>query len=143
VSFREELERRGYCVETDGSGRADGAVRQVGEYLAGERRAFDLAIDWSGMGAFQRAALEQVIAVPYGQTATYGEIARRIGKPGAGRAVGRANATNPVPLVIPCHRLVGTDGKLHGYGAPGGIETKRWLLELEREYRTTKDAYTN
>jgi methylated-DNA-[protein]-cysteine S-methyltransferase len=107
------------------------ATRQIREYLAGERREFDLVIDWSGMTAFQEAALRLTLAIPFGQVTTYGEIARQMGKPLAARAVGRAEATNPLPLVIPCHRVLGTDGGLHGYGAPGGVKTKAWLLELE------------
>jgi O-6-methylguanine DNA methyltransferase len=71
------------------------------------------------------------MAIPYGQTRTYREIAAQIGTPNAPRAVGRANATNPMPLVIPCHRVIGTDGKLHGYGGAGGLKTKRWLLTME------------
>jgi len=80
---------------------------------------------------FQLAALKATQSIPYGQTKTYAEIACEIGKPQAARAVGRAEATNPIPLVIPCHRVIGTDGKLHGYGGGKGIETKAWLLALE------------
>jgi methylated-DNA-[protein]-cysteine S-methyltransferase len=106
-------------------------TRQIREYLAGERREFELDIDWSEMAAFQEAALRLTLAIPYGRVSTYSEIARQMGKPLAARAVGRAEATNPMPLVIPCHRVLGTDGGLHGYGAPGGVKTKAWLLELE------------
>ena len=108
------------------------ATRQIKEYLDGRRRAFDLKIDWSVLCSdFQRSALKAVFAIPYGKTCTYGEVAAQIGYPNAPRAVGRANATNPMPLVIPCHRLIGTDGKLHGYGGKGGLKTKAWLLKLE------------
>jgi methylated-DNA-[protein]-cysteine S-methyltransferase len=69
--------------------------------------------------------------VPFGRQSTYREIAEQLGQPGAVRAVGRANATNPIPIVIPCHRILGADGKLHGYSAPGGLETKAWLLRHE------------
>ena len=107
------------------------AAQQVLEYLSRKRTAFDLALDWSGMLPFQLAALKATQSIPYGQTKTYAEIACEIGKPQAARAVGRAEATNPIPLVIPCHRVIGTDGKLHGYGGGKGIETKAWLLALE------------
>jgi methylated-DNA-[protein]-cysteine S-methyltransferase len=107
-------------------------VTQLEEYLLGARQTFRLPVDWSVMTPFQRNVLEIVNAIPYGETTTYGEIAARLGKPKAARAVGRANATNPIPLIIPCHRVIGADGKLCGYGAPGGIATKAWLLELEK-----------
>ena len=106
-------------------------VRQIGEYLAGQRRLFDIPIDWFVMTSFQERVLRVTYVIPYGETTTYGDIARQIDKPRAARAVGRAQATNPMPLVIPCHRVVGADGGLHGYGAPGGLETKAWLLQLE------------
>ncbi len=106
---------------------------QLAEYLGGTRRRFDMPIDWSILSSdFQRTALRAVMAIPYGETRTYGQIAAEIGYPQAPRAVGRANATNPMPLVIPCHRVVGSDGKLHGYGGYGGLKTKQWLLDLER-----------
>jgi methylated-DNA-[protein]-cysteine S-methyltransferase len=108
------------------------ACQQLSEYLSGERQAFDLPIDWEILPVFQRRALEATFAVPYGKTTTYASIASQLGKPRAARAVGRAEATNPMPLVLPCHRVLGSDGKLHGYGGPGGIGMKEWLLELER-----------
>jgi methylated-DNA-[protein]-cysteine S-methyltransferase len=108
-------------------------LEQIAEYLRGERRGFDLPIDWSVLTPFQFQALQLTYAIPYGETTTYGEIAARLGNPRAARAVGRAQATNPMPLVIPCHRVLGTDGKLHGYGAANGLETKAWLLKLESQ----------
>lgn len=114
--------------------RLSGATRQIKEYLNGKRRAFDLRIDWSVLPSdFQRAALRAVFSIPYGETRTYAEVAAQIGHPEAPRAVGRANATNPMPLVIPCHRVIGTDGELHGYGGAGGLKTKAWLLKMEEE----------
>ena len=108
------------------------ATCQIKEYLTGQRRAFDLKIDWSVLGSdFQRATLRAVFSIPYGKTRTYAEIAAKIGHVNAPRAVGHANATNPMPLVVPCHRVIGTDGKLHGYGGKGGLKTKAWLLKLE------------
>jgi methylated-DNA-[protein]-cysteine S-methyltransferase len=104
---------------------------QITAYLHKERREFDLPIDWSALMPFQTMALRAVCEIAYGRTRTYRDIAAQIGRPTAARAVGRANATNPMPLVIPCHRVLGADGKLHGYGAPGGLETKAWLLRLE------------
>lgn len=107
------------------------AAAQIIAYLNGTRHAFDLPIDWSVLSPAQAEILRLVHVIPYGEKRTYGDIARELGKPGAARAVGRANATNPMPLVIPCHRVLGSDGKLHGFSAPGGLETKAWLLRLE------------
>ncbi len=106
-------------------------AKELKEYLAGKRHEFTFEIDWSLFRPFQRLALKAVFAIPYGETRTYGEIAAQIGHANAYRAVGRANATNPMPLVIPCHRVIGRDGKLHGYGGGDGLPTKEWLLEME------------
>ncbi len=107
------------------------ALAQVCEYLNGQRRAFDLPVDWEMLPPFQRAVLQATAQIPYGQTRTYGELAAAIGHPKAARAVGRAEARNPLPLIIPCHRVIGRDGKLHGYGMADGLRTKEWLLKLE------------
>ena len=107
------------------------ALAELDAYLRGELREFTTPIEWTILKPFQREVLEKVMAVPYGHTTSYGTIAERIGRPGAMRAVGRANATNPIPIIIPCHRILGADGKIHGYGARGGLETKAWLLRLE------------
>jgi len=107
------------------------AARELSEYLTGKRRQFTLPVDWSLMRPFQQAALQATFAIPYGETRTYGELAAQIGRPRAARAVGRAEATNPMPLVVPCHRVIGVDGKLHGYGGGEGLKTKEWLLKLE------------
>ncbi len=81
---------------------------------------------------FQQAVLQATYEIPYGETRTYKEIAERIGRPRAARAVGRAEATNPMPLVLPCHRVIGVDGKLHGYGLGEGVKTKEWLVKNGR-----------
>jgi methylated-DNA-[protein]-cysteine S-methyltransferase len=107
-------------------------LEELTGYLLGQRQHFTFPIDWTGMTPFQVEVRKAVMAIPYGHTSTYGQIAASLGKPGAARAVGRANATNPIPLVIPCHRLIGADGSLRGYGGAGGIKTKQWLLDLER-----------
>ena len=106
-------------------------ARELHEYLNGKRTTFTIPIDWSLLRTFQREALQAVYRIPYGETCTYHDIALEIGRPNASRAVGRANATNPMPLVIPCHRVIGRDGKLHGYGGGEGLKTKEWLLQLE------------
>lgn len=109
-------------------------VDQIQAYLLGELKSFDIQIQWGTMSKFQQKSLQAVCRISYGETRTYGQIAAEIGVPRAPRAVGRANATNPMPLVIPCHRLVGVDGSLRGYGGGEGIETKRCLLALERSH---------
>lgn len=101
------------------------------EYLAGKRTAFTIPIDWTFLTPFQREALQAVFRIPYGETRTYLDIAREINRPRASRAVGAANAMNPIPIIVPCHRLLGVDGKLHGYGGKGGLGTKEWLLRME------------
>ena len=106
-------------------------ARELLEYIRGKRREFTFGIDWQSLKPFQRKAMQAVYAIPYGETRTYADIAVQIGHPNAPRAVGRANATNPMPLVIPCHRVIGTDGKLHGYGGGEGLKTKEWLLKME------------
>jgi len=107
------------------------AAGQINRYLSGLQRAFTLGIDWTVLRPFQQAVLQATCEIPYGETRTYKEIAGRIGRPHAARAVGRAEATNPMPLVIPCHRVIGMDGKLHGYGLAEGVKTKEWLLTME------------
>ena len=106
-------------------------AKELAEYLNGKRQAFTIPIDWTIFRPFQREALQAVFRIPYGETRTYSEIAAQINRPHAYRAVGQANATNPMPLVIPCHRVIGADGKLHGYGGGEGLPTKEWLLRLE------------
>ncbi|MDO8752708.1 MAG: methylated-DNA--[protein]-cysteine S-methyltransferase [Anaerolineales bacterium] len=106
-------------------------AKELGEYLKGKRREFTFSIDWSTLRTFQLKTLKAVYAIPYGETQTYAEIAAQIGHPLAFRAVGQANATNPMPIVIPCHRVIGTNGKLHGYGGGDGLPTKEWLLKME------------
>jgi methylated-DNA-[protein]-cysteine S-methyltransferase len=104
--------------------------RQLDAYFAGRRRAFDLPLDWVRTSGFQRRVLQELSAeVGFGHTITYGELAARAGHPEAARAVGIAMATNPMPLVVPCHRVVAGGGQLGGFG--GGLEMKRWLLTHE------------
>ena len=106
-------------------------AKELRDYIKGKRREFSFPIDWSSLRPFQSKALKIVFAIPYGETRTYADIAAQINHPNAYRAVGRANATNPMPIVIPCHRVIGKDGKLHGYGGGDGLPTKEWLLKLE------------
>lgn len=130
--FRSLVRKLTHAEARDAQRQLLGLTQQIKEYVEGRRRVFDLRIDWSFVPSeFQRKALQAVLAIPYGQTRTYGQIAAQIGYPLASRAVGRANATNPMPLVIPCHRVTGSDGRLHGYGGVGGLRTKAWLLKME------------
>lgn len=104
------------------------AARQLAEYFAGSRREFDLALRLDGT-VFQTRVWRELTKIPYGSTWSYGDLARRIGKPSASRAVGLANGRNPISIVVPCHRVIGADGSLTGYG--GGLPRKRWLLAHE------------
>ena len=105
--------------------------RQLSEYFDGALVRFNVKLDLSGVTAFQRQALKACTRIPYGRTATYGELAHRIGRTGAARAIGSAMAKNPVPIVIPCHRVVAANGSLGGVSAEQGVAMKRRLLELE------------
>jgi methylated-DNA-[protein]-cysteine S-methyltransferase len=136
AKFTAELRSLGFPHLAPGPAKAAPFLAQVVEYLNGQRRSFDLPIDWSTMNSFQEKALRATLAIPYGQTATYQQIALQVNSPRGARAVGRAEATNPIPLVIPCHRVLGSDGKLHGYGGGNGIETKAWLLKLESQAKS-------
>jgi methylated-DNA-[protein]-cysteine S-methyltransferase len=104
------------------------AKAQLGEYFSGRLRAFDLPLHPHGSG-FERRVWKRLCEIPYGSTTSYGAIAAELGLVNGARAVGRANGSNPIPIVIPCHRVIGSDGTLTGYG--GGLELKRTLLELE------------
>ena len=107
------------------------ARQQLTEYFAGERRAFDLPLKLSGT-EFQMSVLHALQQIPYGETTSYAEIAERIGRPKAVRAVGAANGRNPIPIIVPCHRVIGSHGDLTGFG--GGLDTKEALLRLEAEH---------
>ena len=102
--------------------------RQIEEYFDGRRQDFDLDVDGAGT-EFQRLVWAELAKIPFGETRSYADVARAIGRPAAVRAVGAANGRNPIPIVVPCHRVIGADGSLTGFG--GGLEAKRWLLELE------------
>jgi methylated-DNA-[protein]-cysteine S-methyltransferase len=128
---REDLEAwfeaRGAFVQWN-KARLRPVARQLNAYFRGKRTSFDLPVAPEGT-PFQRKVWKALQRIPFGKTLSYGQLAKRVGSPGAARAVGRANATNPVSVVIPCHRVIGSNGSLTGYG--GGMERKRGLLELE------------
>ena len=108
------------------------AIAQLQSYFAGDLKAFDLPLHTEGT-AFQQSVWRALAMIPFGHTVSYGELARRIGNPGASRAVGLANGKNPIAIVLPCHRVVGANGSLTGYG--GGLHRKQWLLDMERRFR--------
>lgn len=108
----------------------DPVARELDEYFAGKRRTFDLSLDWSLVGGFGRRILDAAARIPYGDVATYGQVAELAGNPGASRAAGNALGANPLPVVIPCHRVVRSGGALGGY--TGGVERKQRLLAIER-----------
>jgi methylated-DNA-[protein]-cysteine S-methyltransferase len=103
--------------------------RELDEYFSGRRRRFDLDLDWSLIGPFAQRVLTRTAAIPYGAYSSYGEIATEAGSPRGARAAGNALGSNPIPIVIPCHRVLHAGGGLGGYG--GGLDRKRWLLQLE------------
>ncbi len=117
----------GWAHDEDGD-ELRGARQQLDEYFDDQRTAFDLPLEPRGTG-FQMAVWREIAAIPYGETVSYGELAERVGRPGAARAVGAATGRNPISIIIPCHRVVGSDGSLTGYG--WGFDRKIWLLEHE------------
>ena len=132
VTTPDELARTppldGYAIRP-GEGACTDAVAALEAYFAGSRRTFELELAPEGT-PFQQRVWRELLRIPYGATITYGELARRLGDPGASRAVGHANNQNPLPIVIPCHRVVGQGGALVGFGA--GLPIKRALIDLER-----------
>ena len=121
--------RLGVAVPAESAPVLAAAASQLSAYFRGELTTFDLPLSLEGT-RFQRAVWSGLQAIPYGETISYGELAKRIGQPSASRAVGLANGRNPVAIVVPCHRVIGADGSLTGYG--GGMERKRFLLGLEQ-----------
>ncbi|HEX4575807.1 MAG TPA: methylated-DNA--[protein]-cysteine S-methyltransferase [Edaphobacter sp.] len=115
-----EEERHPVLIETE---------RQLGEYFAGKRRDFSIALDVRGT-RFQKDVWEALLAIPFGETRSYGELAKQLGNPRATRAVGAANGRNPLSIIVPCHRVVGSSGKLTGFA--GGLDAKAHLLGLEK-----------
>jgi O-6-methylguanine DNA methyltransferase len=109
------------------------AVDQLEEYFTGMRYAFDMPLDQQG-SAFQLQTWAELSRIPFGETRTYGQIAKAVGQPKAARAVGLANNQNPIPVIVPCHRVIGANGKLTGYG--GGVQRKKWLLQHETKFAT-------
>ena len=132
VQSNRSPEEQSEWVEDDGRAPAGGlfarARRQLTEYFDRTRTTFDLPLDATG-SPFERRVWDLLRTIPYGATTSYGELARRLGDPHATRAVGAANGKNPIPIIVPCHRVVGVRGELTGFG--GGLDRKRWLLEHE------------
>ncbi len=128
------IERDGTLPHDDhgehGDAVLDRAVAQLGEYFEGHRRDFDLPLALAGT-AFQLAVWEQLVDLEFGEVISYGEIGMGTGRPTAGRAVGGAVGANPVPIIVPCHRVLGSDGRITGYSGGEGIPTKAWLLDHE------------
>lgn len=131
VYFPPLREQAGW-LEDDGHGPAGPVLararQQLTEYFAGVRATFDIPLDPAGT-PFQRQVWDTLRTIPYGTTTSYSELAHRLGDPGATRAVGAANGKNPIPIIVPCHRVIGARGELTGFG--GGLDRKRWLLEHE------------
>lgn len=121
---------REFSNSTHASKLLDKTAQQLAEYFAGKRKRFDLPLDLGGT-AFQKSVWEELNQIGFGETKSYGDVARAVEKPLAARAVGGAVGANPVPIIVPCHRVMGSTGKLTGYSATGGVQTKTKLLQLE------------
>lgn len=137
---RELIESHGRAVHWEEGVEDDptaGVARQLVEYLARDRRTFELSLHVAGT-PFQKRVWDALQTIPYGATWSYGQLAERLGSPGGARAVGRANNANPISVVVPCHRVVGADGRLVGFG--GGVDAKRALLDLERGQAACTDG---
>ncbi len=117
------------AIEPAREDEAGDLPRRLRAFAEGGHVALTAEIDWDGLAGFRRAVLEETMRIPAGETRSYGWLAQKVGSPRAARAVGRVMATNPLPVVVPCHRVVASDGSLHGYG--GGLDTKAALLRLE------------
>jgi methylated-DNA-[protein]-cysteine S-methyltransferase len=126
--MEDDLEDEGYAVEADET-RTAGVRKELSEYVSGRRRTFDVPLAFAG-SVWQKAVWMELTHIPFGETRSYGEIADNLGRPGAARAVGRANASNVLPVVVPCHRVIAADGTLGGFN--GGLHLKERLLEHER-----------
>jgi methylated-DNA-[protein]-cysteine S-methyltransferase len=131
-----DLEDEGYAVEADETKIAD-VRRELSEYADGKRKTFDVPLAFSG-SEWQKAVWTELTRIPFGETRSYGEVADALGRPGAARAVGSANARNVLPVVVPCHRVIAADGTLGGFN--GGLHLKERLLEHERRVGTAEDA---
>ena len=133
--MEEELEDEGYAVKADET-RTAGVRTELSEYVDGRRRTFDAPLAFAG-SKWQKAVWMELRRIPFGETRSYGEIADTLGRPGAARAVGRANASNVLPVVVPCHRVIAADGTLGGFN--GGLHLKERLLEHERNVLAEAD----
>ena len=129
VALVEFIEEKKPIAASKTSPALEAAVRQLDEYFSGRRRVFELMLRLDGT-AFQTRVWQALLDVGFGETASYGEIARAIGRPKSTRAVGAANGRNPISIIVPCHRIIGSSGALTGYG--GGLWRKEWLLRHER-----------
>lgn len=131
-TFAQALQTRVGVLALEDHSIAQPAVLQLHEYFLGKRKVFDLPIDYRGQTPFRQAVLKLTAEIPCGSMETYQGIAQKLGNPNAVRAVGQALAQNPIPIIVPCHRVVGSDMSMVGYSASGGIETKLALLQLEK-----------
>jgi methylated-DNA-[protein]-cysteine S-methyltransferase len=129
-----KLARFGLTGEERANDLSKSAAAQVDEYFAGKRQSFDLPVSFAKMTPFSQQVLHCLNSIPYGEILSYGALAALAGRPGAARAIGRVMAANPIPIIVPCHRIVGSNGKMTGYSGGEGIATKEWLLAFEHEH---------